>query len=242
MDSLSQNNLQKFRGQEFNFQIQNFKELEKTHLIPSKQCLYVLDGLHAEVLFSLGIQAMLGYTEEEFNMGNISNKIHPEDKLIVLRIIKNTLAQADKANFKNKNAYLIKAFRIKRSDGSYIKVISKSSPFQINDLGKPLSYLTTLSDISFLQTKDVVEWEVFSDDLDVSIFKNKIYNQYLEIFSKRELEIIRLIKNQVSSNQIALKLHLSPHTVISHRKNIFKKTNCHSVNELITFCHNNGVI
>ena len=44
------------------------------------------------------------------------------------------------------------------------------------------------------------------------------------IFSDREFEIIKLIKEGFDSEQIAEKLFLSKHTVNTHRKNILDKT------------------
>lgn len=47
--------------------------------------------------------------------------------------------------------------------------------------------------------------------------------------SSREMEIIQMILHQQDSNAIAEKLHLSPLTVKTHRKNIFKKLKINNV-------------
>ena len=41
--------------------------------------------------------------------------------------------------------------------------------------------------------------------------------------SKREKEILHLIAYEHTANEIAQKLYISPHTVISHRKNLIGK-------------------
>lgn len=41
--------------------------------------------------------------------------------------------------------------------------------------------------------------------------------------SVREYEVLRLIAYENTINEIADKLYISPHTVISHRKNIMSK-------------------
>lgn len=51
--------------------------------------------------------------------------------------------------------------------------------------------------------------------------------------SDRETEIIQLILNQIETKQIAASLHLSPLTVKTHRKNIFKKLKVHNVSGLL---------
>lgn len=52
------------------------------------------------------------------------------------------------------------------------------------------------------------------------------------LLSEREHQIIRLVLKEKSSAEIAEILHLSYHTVRTHRKNIMRKLNCHSVVEL----------
>lgn len=57
----------------------------------------------------------------------------------------------------------------------------------------------------------------------------------IHALSKREIEIIRLIVNDVPNQEIADKLFISPKTVETHRRNIFKKLNIHSVVALTRF-------
>ncbi len=47
--------------------------------------------------------------------------------------------------------------------------------------------------------------------------------------SERETEIIQLIINQLETKEIAERLHLSPLTVKTHRKNIYSKLKVHNV-------------
>jgi len=51
--------------------------------------------------------------------------------------------------------------------------------------------------------------------------------------SKREVEIVRLITQELSNNDIAERLEISKRTVETHRKNIFKKTKVKSVIGLV---------
>lgn len=51
--------------------------------------------------------------------------------------------------------------------------------------------------------------------------------------SQRETQIIRYISEGFSTQQIADKLHLSPHTINAHRKNILKKLDASTPIELI---------
>jgi DNA-binding NarL/FixJ family response regulator len=55
-----------------------------------------------------------------------------------------------------------------------------------------------------------------------------------------ELEIVRLISEGFTTKEIAAKKFISFHTVISHRKNIFRKLGVKSISELIMYGINAG--
>jgi DNA-binding NarL/FixJ family response regulator len=68
------------------------------------------------------------------------------------------------------------------------------------------------------------------------LMENKVKkNDFTEgsTLSPREIQIIRHISEGLSTQQIADKLHLSPHTINAHRKNILKKLDANTPIELI---------
>jgi DNA-binding NarL/FixJ family response regulator len=60
--------------------------------------------------------------------------------------------------------------------------------------------------------------------------------------SSREIEIIKLVVAGKSTMAIAKQLHLSPHTVSTHRKNIIKKLGIRSPVELVTYAFELGLV
>lgn len=60
-----------------------------------------------------------------------------------------------------------------------------------------------------------------------------------KMISKREKEIILLIKEGKTAKQIADTLHISQFTVDTHRKNILKKLELNSIKDLIAFSFHN---
>lgn len=60
--------------------------------------------------------------------------------------------------------------------------------------------------------------------------------------TERELEIIQLISNELTVRQIAAKLHLSPLTIETHRKNIYLKLGVHNAAGLIKMALKKGWI
>ncbi|TCC93499.1 response regulator transcription factor [Pedobacter frigiditerrae] len=61
----------------------------------------------------------------------------------------------------------------------------------------------------------------------------KTSTKVIDILSKREVEIIKLITQEFSNEDIAAHLAISKRTVETHRKNIFKKTKVKSIVGLV---------
>lgn len=60
--------------------------------------------------------------------------------------------------------------------------------------------------------------------------------------SVREVEVVKLTASGLNAKQIADKLHLSHHTVYTHRKNVMKKLALNSVSELTLYAVKTGII
>lgn len=64
-------------------------------------------------------------------------------------------------------------------------------------------------------------------------YKVKIYEKERLMLSPRELEIVQLICKGLSNKEIATTLYLSEHTVATHRRKIYKKTDAHNTAMLV---------
>ena len=60
--------------------------------------------------------------------------------------------------------------------------------------------------------------------------------------SERELEIIKMMSDGLTSIEIADKLFLSEHTVKTHRKNILRKLNDNNSSQAVQYCLSNQLI
>lgn len=56
------------------------------------------------------------------------------------------------------------------------------------------------------------------------------------LFTSREIEIIKLISEGMKNKEIDKRLSISENTIKTHRKNIYKKSNCKNATELINKC------
>lgn len=68
------------------------------------------------------------------------------------------------------------------------------------------------------------------------------FTEDLKRLTSRELEILKMVAEGYSSTVIANKLFLSSQTIDTHRKNILKKLDLHSVRELTRFAMNHGLV
>lgn len=63
----------------------------------------------------------------------------------------------------------------------------------------------------------------------------------MNTLSRREIDIVRLIKEGMSSREIALELDISLKTVEVHRYNILKKLNLKNTAALVNFTNTHGL-
>lgn len=78
------------------------------------------------------------------------------------------------------------------------------------------------------------------DDLKNSI--ERLISKLQTKFTKREVQIIHLITQGLSSKKIGEMLSISHHTVDTHRKKILEKAECHNAVELTLFAKKNHLI
>jgi len=126
-------------------------------------------------------------------------------------------------------------------------VINKTELYELNNIG--------INNI-ILKTADKEE---ISDALNAAInrkkyYSNELLNLLFEINDKpfaheesvlltpSEMEIVRLISDGLTTKEIAAHKFISFHTVITHRKNIFRKLGVSSISELIMYALKSGWI
>jgi two-component system NarL family response regulator len=79
---------------------------------------------------------------------------------------------------------------------------------------------------------------VASNQRNDSSHKNGNNNKRL---GRREMEVLRLLTQGMSSPQISVELHIAPSTVDVHRRNIMEKLDLHSVAELTKYAIRTGL-
>lgn len=95
---------------------------------------------------------------------------------------------------------------------------------------------------SIKEIKDAVKWVMnnrvyISNDMKDAVL-NATFTDHQRHFTPRENEIIYWIKKGKSIKEKSAILNLSEHTIIVHRRNIMRKANVKSINELIIKLNN----
>ncbi len=82
----------------------------------------------------------------------------------------------------------------------------------------------------------------FAQDITLQLTKSFKRHQDDIKLTDREIEIIRLIEQDLSTRDIADQLFISERTVETHRKNILSKTNTHTVVGLLKYAYERKII
>lgn len=192
------------------------------------------------------LEKVLGYKIEEFNLSLLMSIIHPDDIAYFAHYEQcavsffSQLAPDEIAKYKFSYDY-----RIKTKEGIYKRFVQQTIPLYYYPDGgaKTLSILT---DISHFQLKDTPKLSFIGMNGAPSYYNIHLQEAYKlpqpKLFSKKELEILALIVKGQKTEHIASALNRSVYTINNHRKNILRKAECSSAQELCMKALNLGWI
>ncbi len=186
---------------------------------------------------NVSITGLLGYTPEEFTLEKFLDIIHPDDletylnfEATITGFWKNL---SPEKVLKYKTRY---DFRIRCKDGEYKRLLQQVAVIQSDEEGAVLRTFVIFTDISDLKQTNKMILSIIGLEGEpsyINIQPVQILTPHKSILTKRELQIFHLLVDEYQSAEIAGMLNISPHTVSSHRKNIFRKTNTNSVLQLV---------
>ena len=107
----------------------------------------------------------------------------------------------------------------------------------------PVLNLKVFAEIADLKQDEAIILTIFKYTTEVGyakVFSKSYRKGSASCLSDRELEIIALCREGLSSKMIADRLSLSIHTVKNHKRNCMAKTNTHNITELIHLCIQSG--
>jgi len=190
---------------------------------------FIFDCFKNEMNFtSQSIKDILGINPEEFNIYYILHNIHPDDYEYVYDCERKSLDFCSSLyyndNFRFNTTY---SFRIKTNTGKYIRIRQQYQALEINEQGNMSKSLVMHIRVNDKEERSSDDFKIYDRLINKIVNINNIYN-----LTKRELEILDLVKKGYTSAQISEKLFLSKYTIDTHRKNILTKTKTSSFLEL----------
>jgi DNA-binding NarL/FixJ family response regulator len=125
--------------------------------------------------------------------------------------------------------------------------VTKTELQELNNIGITNIILKTADKEEIFEALDaaIKGKKYYSDELYEIIFevtKKKSRGEESGQLTSSEMEIVKLISDGLTTKEIASRKYISFHTVITHRKNIFRKLNVSSVSELIMYAVKSGWI
>jgi DNA-binding CsgD family transcriptional regulator len=166
---------------------------------------------------------------------------HPDDKaLLCEKIFPDILRFMEQIPPDKLSDYRISFnHRYIHKDGTISQFLQEGTLSISDDQCLPVLNLRVFTEIGDFKTDETMILSIFKYSADQGYQKisTKVYgsNDTLPL-SPREIEIIKLCLEGLSSKMIADKLNLSIHTVKNHKRNCMEKTLTHNISELIHLC------
>lgn len=196
---------------------------------------------------SKNFTACTGYKKEKLTNGGMDffwSLFHKDDIGLWIESLQSlmqfTMNELDEG--KRKRMSYTWNYRIKNNDGNYVNIIQNTTPLQFDENKKPiigLAHYTVLNEGIHMDICASAKYLNSKNEYETLYFTNLSNKNLLNAISKRERDIIRLLLIKKTSIEIAENLHLSKHTVDTHRRNILKKFNVSSTGELTSFFKKN---
>ncbi len=205
-----------------------------------------------EVLVTQLLSKFLG-SNDNFNVVSISN-----DGSEFIEYLNNTSAYPDIVllDLKMKNVNGLETIEFVRKEHPDIKIISLTSHYKDSNLG----YMVKTGVAAFLPKeispdklveviKEVQNKGFYFNPEQLNILRKQLSNKLpapsiieAENFSERELIILKLMCNQMTSSDIAKKLSISNRTVEGHRNSLYIKSGVKNLAGLIIYAAKNNLI
>ncbi|MFA9191316.1 LuxR C-terminal-related transcriptional regulator [Flavobacterium sp. FZUC8N2.13] len=211
----------------FSFYIIDFFDMSLSHISPS-------------------IYEMHGFNPESITFNDVLGAIHPEDINFVIKaedfltkFFSDTIGREKLLTYKISYSH-----RARLASGEYALFNHQALMLTMDDnggYGKSLNIHTRIDHLSNLNTYKISLIGLNGEPSFMNLSLDEENKEFKE-FSKREIDIIKLIGSGLNNTEIAEKLFISPLTVKKHRNNILTKSDSKNTAELIKNCILQGII
>ncbi|MWB96300.1 helix-turn-helix transcriptional regulator [Flavobacterium sp. GA093] len=225
----------------------SFDELTNSIISTGPFSFYIIDFFDMSLSnISPSLSEMHGFDPEKVTFNDVLGAIHPDDIEFVVK------AEAFLTRFFYENVGREKLLTYKISychrarlhDGEYALFNHQALMLTMDDAGgygKSLNIHTRIDHLTNLNTYKISLIGLNGEPsfINLSLDEN---DQNFKEFSKREIDIIKLIANGLSNAEIAEELFISALTVNKHRNNILAKSDSKNTAQLVKKCILQGLI
>jgi len=229
-------------GADDEHQYRQAMEIAQQATLMANQYLYLNYAPTSTALYvSPQVTPVAGYSPEEYSYRHQVEIIHPEDQPIIIEAVKKGYATLYNVFHEPLELVLSFAYRLKHKDGHYLRVLRQTSPIAYNREGVLAYYMSIITDISGVSNDTQVFLQCTGSRKPIPDFNTeKFYRNVL--LTKREMDILVLLREGLNSHDIAGKLFLSRHTVDTHRRNILKKLEVATSFQAVLKAQETGII
>ncbi len=212
--------------------------------------IFNFDTLQYEYL-SRNVRNILGYDPEDYLNGglgfnySILNSTHAD--IIASSIYPMYLEQCVKYASEGVLNRLRFSYEyiVNCKSGKRLWCLQQSTIIEIDEDGHPLLDLFTITDINAIKKDDLINFTIAKKN-DQGIFEtihtSSFQTKDFSLLSGREMQILKLLCEGHSTPQIAGILHLSEHTVKTHRKNIMNKMEVRNRMDIVKIAYEKGIL
>jgi DNA-binding CsgD family transcriptional regulator len=188
---------------------------------------------------------LLGYQPADYEAAGhlfFDGKIHPDDKLTLalngISILKmfNAFSEEEKLSHK-----LINEYRMLNAEGQYIRLVEQHQILELDKKGQ-VWLLLGIVDISPDQGADLSVKNQLLNFRSGSFIPFEVPRQPQLELTKREVEILKLVKAGYLSKEISNHLSISVHTVNTHRQRLLEKLGANNSLEAVRFASRFGLV
>jgi len=177
---------------------------------------------------------MMGIEPEELTFYHFMEVTHPDD-LVRLNLGRPKIIKLAQELYLAKGGvrYFSTDFRMRNPSGDYSNILIQSYLVYTTTPRNTVFFFKLHTNIDWWKKKDFGFHYYMGEDLSYFKYPDKEMLDTGMLISAREFEILKLVEQGLSSEQIAEKLFLSINTVNTHRSNMLKKTNKENISDLI---------
>lgn len=197
------------------------------------------------VFFSSNFGGLLGYAPSDYKETGqqfFAGKLNPDDALMLsinsisaLKIF-NHFSSDEKLNHK-----MISEYRMMNAQNQYIRLIEQYQVLKLDQKGQ-LWLAFNIVDVSPNQEASEPSKSQLLNFRTGKIIPLETPKKATFELTKREMEILGLVKNGLLSKEISTKLSISVHTVNTHRQRFLEKLGANNSMEAIVFASKFGLL